>query len=458
MAKPSVTNIRPPATPPQMTWNLNSSTSGVIFKDDANFDAAVSRINYSGSDYSCGDDTNTVGGGNILDFYHGYDYVFFASNGGYDEQVTGISDKAGIIVTGSGNDTITGGDLGDLIFAGNGVDKVWGGDGDDIIYGENGADELHGGNGNDILDGGNGPDKLYGDAGNDWLVGGEGDDSLGGGADNDVLIGGAGNDTLVGGTDNGTFSISQGGETTVTKNGNAVFVWDHDPNGEITTTLQQGDQANQLRKEGVFVDGDGIHHVFSFVAGTTSSYTFAFYDGNGLDSNHTGDDPAQNPFTVSLTAGQKYYFSFEDDDGGSVKVFLGNSYDLTPPIISLASQGYDPESAFTITYGGEPELSFEGGDELCGGAGVDTFVWNMGDGVDVICDYNQGNLGSYDAGEGDVLQLNLAAGTQVKNTTDTDGNLVIYFEDADNNVIADSAIKLVGINDINQVLLDIHFV
>ena len=116
---------------------------------------------------------------------------------------------------------------------------------------------------------------------------------------------------------------------------------------------------------------------FSFVANATGNFIFGFYNGNNLDNPaDAGDDPAQNPFTVALNSGEKYFFSFEDDDGGQVKVFVGNSVDLTPPISSLANQGYDAESAFLITPGsnGQNTEQFAAGDELIGGNGADKFL------------------------------------------------------------------------------------
>jgi Ca2+-binding RTX toxin-like protein len=93
-----------------------------------------------------------------------------------------------------GNDTIFGGLGNDLIYGGGGNDDLYGQQGDDTIYGEAGNDRLFGGAGNDSLIGGDGNDKLFGGAGNDILSGGAGNDTLEGGAGNDTLTGGAGVD------------------------------------------------------------------------------------------------------------------------------------------------------------------------------------------------------------------------------------------------------------------------
>ncbi|MCZ4270086.1 M10 family metallopeptidase [Tritonibacter mobilis] len=107
------------------------------------------------------------------------------------------------VITGSGNDTITGNEVGNEIHAGNGTDIISGGAGDDTIFG--GADALdlrdvvYGGAGNDSIDGGYGNDELRGDAGNDSIEGGFGSDTVIGGDGDDVLTGSALSDQVFGG-------------------------------------------------------------------------------------------------------------------------------------------------------------------------------------------------------------------------------------------------------------------
>lgn len=125
-----------------------------------------------------------------------------------------------------GDDTLTGGDLGDyltglgghdVVMGGAGADTLIGGEGNDHLYGQSpnggpdGADSLSGGNGsdylqgnagNDTLDGGAGSDRLIGGSGNDLIVGGAGNDSANGNLGDDTIQGGDGNDSLRGGQGN----------------------------------------------------------------------------------------------------------------------------------------------------------------------------------------------------------------------------------------------------------------
>jgi len=107
--------------------------------------------------------------------------------------------------SGTGNDTVTGGSLGDRIQTGSGDDKADGRGGKDTLWGMTGNDTLRGGAGDDNLWGLEGNDKLSGDAGGDNLTGGQGRDHLTGGANNDWLYGddpqeGIAADVLLGGS------------------------------------------------------------------------------------------------------------------------------------------------------------------------------------------------------------------------------------------------------------------
>ncbi|MBP2160448.1 MULTISPECIES: Ig-like domain-containing protein [Asticcacaulis] len=81
------------------------------------------------------------------------------------------------LVTGRGNDHVTGGIIGDFVASGAGNDTLDGGDGDDGLFGMTGNDLLIGGAGVDILDGGDGDDVIHGSAGDTLIDGGAGSDT-----------------------------------------------------------------------------------------------------------------------------------------------------------------------------------------------------------------------------------------------------------------------------------------
>ncbi|MBT9445605.1 MAG: cadherin domain-containing protein [Hyphomonadaceae bacterium] len=136
-----------------------------------------------------------------------------------------VIDVAAYIDGGLGNDTISGGDLGNDLLGSEGDDTLVGGKLDDWLFGGVGNDRLFAGAANfaftdtvfagetaaiiaatsvdagngDLLDGGDGDDRLYGGRGSDWLKGGAGVDVLIGGAGGDIIEGGAGDDRGVNG-------------------------------------------------------------------------------------------------------------------------------------------------------------------------------------------------------------------------------------------------------------------
>ena len=96
------------------------------------------------------------------------------------------------------DDTILGGDPGEIIRGREGDDTLKGFGGDDYLNGNAGDDYLNGNEGNDSVHGGSGDDDVRGGQGADVIFGGGGDDQLTGGGGNDRLIGGEGDDDLYG--------------------------------------------------------------------------------------------------------------------------------------------------------------------------------------------------------------------------------------------------------------------
>lgn len=103
------------------------------------------------------------------------------------------------VITGGGDDFVTGDGQANVITLGAGADSADGGAGNDTISGEAGADTLAGAAGSDSLYGGADADQLFGGIDNDLLDGGAGVDQLFGGTGRDTLIGGEGGDSLFGG-------------------------------------------------------------------------------------------------------------------------------------------------------------------------------------------------------------------------------------------------------------------
>ncbi len=100
------------------------------------------------------------------------------------------------VISGSGNDTLSGGATANALTGNAGRDVLRGEGGDDALSGGAGDDTLSGGPDADVLDGGDDDDVLIGGTGIDRLIGGAGDDSIDArdGA-RDTVICGPGTDT-----------------------------------------------------------------------------------------------------------------------------------------------------------------------------------------------------------------------------------------------------------------------
>ncbi len=188
--------------------------------------------------------------------------------GGGNDSVTG-NRAANDIRLGGGNDTATGGDGEDVLIGQGGSDRLsgnahddylHGGSGQDMLFGGNGADtlkggnqddQLTGGNGADRLKGGNGDDLLMGSAGRDRLIGGNGDDSLDGGTKNDILAGGRGEDVFV-------FSDGHGKDVVTDFGNNGVGdLLDFSDLDALGSTAQVLDAARQDGADVVIATGAG---------------------------------------------------------------------------------------------------------------------------------------------------------------------------------------------------------
>lgn len=434
MAKPSVTNIRPPTTPPKTSWDLNSATDQGDSHYQLNtgsstdgFDTTVATINIPAHGPTF----------NLQD----YNYVFFGVNGGMDETVLGNNSLAGVIVTGNGMDHVTGGQYDDVVFAGNGKDVVDGAGGNDILFGENGADQLNGGS-----DEGSAsitiipPDPGQGPAPTVTLV------------------------DYTPSTDDGTQSPGDG-----------HFILNGAHAGEYQ------DNSGSLQKTGIAEEGGDFYQVFSFdsadlaPANQLNEVTVAAYIyGPGFSGTPELID------TFTLFENEQVSFSVDMNthpNGGIVVVFQVPPGGITQTMFdnpngpnSLKTQAFDGYDA-PDGGNGQTTYSFEAGDQLVGGNGPDQFIWNASDtpNVDLIWDYNQSAGGPVDPTEGDTLVLNGV----LANLTDTNGDLVInkndlttFLFDVDNDANTpdalviylgpDQAIGLVGVNNISQVDVVLH--
>lgn len=213
------------------------------------------------------------------------------------------------------------------------------GSGADVLVGGSDRDLLLGLAGDDNLFGEGGDDRLYGTQGDDYLDGGDDDDDLVGGSGDDALVGGAGNDLLAGGPGNDAISGGPGR--------------DRATGGAGADVLDGGDGDDTLLGG---ADDDAI-------AGGAGADELAGDEGNDELAGGAENDAIAGGQGDDLLAG----------DAGN---------DL------LAGEAGDD-----VLVGGDGDDLLAGGggdDNLQGGAGADRFVLGIGQGADLIFDFEAG--------------------------------------------------------------------
>ena len=261
-------------------------------------------------------------------------------------------------------DTIYGHTENDQIYGRLGDDQLFGDDGDDLLDGGEGADTLHGGSGTDHLLGGIGDDVLYGEADTDVLEGGDGIDSLDGGEGDDVLLGGDGNDRLEGGYGN---DLLRGGA------------------GDDTLSDTSG--ANELYGE----------------AGND------FISGSGLLDGGDGDDVLEGSGTLNGGSGNDI---LRGQWGGDV--LNGGSGD------DLLESYSNPWSNSGSTLAGG-----SGNDTLYGSFGDDTYIFNLGDGKDLIIERRSDQAYSNVSPSYDTLRFGVGVSAQDLSFSRVGNDLVV---------------------------------
>ncbi|MDP5136285.1 hypothetical protein ORJ04_10020 [Rheinheimera baltica] len=207
------------------------------------------------------------------------------------------------------------------------------------------AKALEGSVGDDILNGSDEDDVIHGDAGADRLIGFHGNDELHGGDGDDFINGGTGDDVLYGGEGNdriiGGYSYAGGYAS-----------------GDDIVYGGAGDD--------VIIDSDDNNQLFGEDGNDTIT-------GTGLLDGGAGDDVLEGKGADILRGGD------------------GND--------TLTAHSDSSIQNSNILQGGK------GNDTMYGGFGDDTYVFNLGDGADVIIERRQGEAYSNVDASNDTLQF-----------------------------------------------------
>lgn len=287
--------------------------------------------------------------------------------GNHDDKLYGSSGDD-MLDGGSGNDLLEGGSGDDVLIGGFGDDILSGTSGNDTLSGDNGNDTLKGGSGNDTLNGGSGQDTLTGNSGEDILDGGSDNDSLSGGSDNDILKGGAGNDELNGNSGNDLLDGGTGDD--VINGGSGIDTvdytdWTKKVTVNLLTGVAKGDGTDQLISIENVLGSDYNDNI----VGNRLDNVLHGNDGNDRLVGYTGDDELHGGDGRDYLNGSSGQDQLFGDDGNDILRGGKGSDEIT------GGFGND------VLYGGELGRNDQTSD---------TFIFNAGDGQDVIVDFELG--------------------------------------------------------------------
>ena len=263
------------------------------------------------------------------------------------------------------------------------------------------------------LDGGSGNDTLLGSAGNDILIGGDGNDFVDGNQGSDTAFLGAGNDTFQWDPGDGSDIVEgQDGTDTLLFNGaNIAEKINISANG--SRTLLTRDVGN------VIMDLNDIEHIQLNMLGGPDTVTVN--DLSGTDVNQvaidlsavpagsgTGDGAADTVITNGTGNDDKINVVTSGSSivvkGLAAQVTVTGAESLNDTLVVNGGAGNDTIDASKL-HAGQVNLTLNGGDgddKIIGsagndvvnggkgsdlallGAGNDVFVWNPGDGSDIV--------------------------------------------------------------------------
>ncbi|MEX0287115.1 MAG: calcium-binding protein [Paracoccaceae bacterium] len=272
------------------------------------------------------------------------------------QALTGTGNDARNMIVGNALDNVIDGKGdNDNLIAGAGDDLVYGGDGHDKLHGDDGNDLLYGDAGNDKLHGGTGADTVYGGDGNDILCPGQGDDVMYGGDGRDILSGNAGADTAYGGLGNDVYKVTD----------------------TLDTIIEYADEGHDVVHAKADVTlSDHVEDAFLF---GTADYAAT---GNAAVNRLIGNGGDNTLFGLG---GNDHIDGRHGDDDisggtGADKMHGGAGNDIL--------NGGDGEDTLFGDAGTDQLTGGQGDDLMFGGSGADTFLFQSGDGQDVIGDFD----------------------------------------------------------------------
>lgn len=280
------------------------------------------------------------------------------------------------------------------------IEGIWrientidGGEGNDVLKGKHEDDTISGGFGHDYIDGINGDDKLFGNEGNDEIIGDIGNDIINGGKGYDYLDGGFGDDTYVYNLGDGVdFINEQWSSKDVLKFGRGItkemisFKRNED---DLEIVLNEDDQIVIKSCFGLYARGVSIEKIVfdNGIEMSEEDICLEVLKCDDKDNTVNGIEDEEN--TIYGLGGRDILIGEDYKDnlyGGS-----GND-ELHGGFGSDYIDGGTGNDKLFAGGGNDVLIGGKGNDYIEDYNGNDTYIFNLGDGSDVIKD----GLGSSD--------------------------------------------------------------
>ena len=271
------------------------------------------------------------------------------------------------------------------------------------------------------LNGGDGNDTITGGDGNDTLIGGDGNDSVNGGRGNDTVMLGAGDDSF-------TWNPGDGSDTVEGGSGNDTMVFNGAVTSEIIDLSANGGRLRLTRNLGsVVMDTDDVEQVNVNAFNGTDTVSVGDLSGTDVTAvkinlesspgSGSGDlladtvtvDGTARGDSIQITgsgssfavAGLRTLVTVDGSEGANDSLTVNglggddtiNASGLAAGVVKLTIDGGVGNDVLTGSDGNDMLLGGDGDDIVIGGRGSDTamlgdgndtFVWNPGEGSDVV--------------------------------------------------------------------------
>ncbi len=258
----------------------------------------------------------------------------------------------------------------------------------------------------DNIDGLAGNDEIYGHAGNDTLFGGEGNDLIEGHAGNDVLIGGLGDDTLVGWQGDDTYRIGPNDGDDV------ILNWNFNPGTQPLGTIEftagvvpadviPSRDGGDLRLS--IGESNSVRVDSYFYLDSAGDYRYQI-NAVRFDNGTLWSDEDIRSLIIQATDGDDDIVGFSDRDdvinGGLGDDVIDGDYGDDTLYGGSGNDHLIGHGGNDILHGDEGAdilhgwlgddvlIGGAGDDILGGGPGADMYRFGVGDGVDVIDNYD----------------------------------------------------------------------